>query len=155
MILVLIRHGKSDWNTHADDFNRPLNKRGLRDAPRMAEELKKRGFTPDRIVTSPALRALTTARLMADVFGVDEVEELSQLYLASADEIVNTVHLRMKENQTLFLFAHNPGIVIAASALRGSETPMPTCAAAVYDLTLEGDEIIAASLDYLIPKALQ
>jgi phosphohistidine phosphatase len=154
MRLVLIRHGKSDWNTGADDFNRPLNKRGLRDAPRMAEALREKGITPDRIITSPALRALTTARLMADVLGIEELEEISPLYLASPSDILDTARTRLKEGETLFLFGHNPGISYAASVLRGTATPMPTCAAAIFDLVMDGGDLVTTASDYLIPKAL-
>ena len=60
----------------------------------------------------------------------------------------------MKEGETLFLFGHNPGISYAATALRGTDTPMPTCAVAVFDLEPEDNEIMATAADYIIPKEL-
>ena len=62
--LVLVRHAKSDWaNPSIDDHDRPLNARGLRDAPRMARALAGTGFRPEVILSSTALRARTTCLL--------------------------------------------------------------------------------------------
>ncbi len=76
--LTLIRHAKSSWSDLSrGDFDRPLNARGLRDAPRMGAHLKEAGLAPvDRIVSSPALRARTTAECIAEALGVDESENL-------------------------------------------------------------------------------
>ena len=65
--LTLIRHAKSSWDNSAlSDFERPLNKRGIKNAPLMGKIIKKRGLVFDQIIASPALRAITTARLIAE-----------------------------------------------------------------------------------------
>jgi len=136
--LVLIRHAKSDWkNAALRDFDRPLNKRGLRDAPRMAEELKKRGIIPDHILTSPANRAVSTARLMADVFDYpgERIEEIPAFYLADTGDLAHGVEGLSDSVGTAFLFGHNPGISLLASCLTGVEISMPTCTAVVLDMT--------------------
>ena len=70
--LLLIRHAKSDWDHPGlSDHDRPLNDRGRRDCPRMAEALRSRGITPDLIVTSTAVRAATTAEAIAGGLGLD------------------------------------------------------------------------------------
>ena len=64
--LTLIRHAKSSWDNPAlSDFDRPLNKRGMKNAPLMGKIINKRGLAFEQIVTSPALRAITTAHLIA------------------------------------------------------------------------------------------
>jgi phosphohistidine phosphatase len=154
MKLVLIRHGKSDWHAGKDDFERPLNKRGIKDAPIIARELKERGIIPDRILTSPALRALTTAQLMADVFETADLEEQGSLYLASVQDIMQNAFKALEKHETVFIFGHNPGMSIAASSIREIETPMPTCSAAVISLEKKADEYIVLDSFFLKPKDL-
>src|SRR3972149_8202033 len=68
--IILVRHAKSSWkNPRLDDFERPLNKRGRRDAPLMGEKLKERQILPDLILSSPAKRARKTADLIAKAIG--------------------------------------------------------------------------------------
>ena len=64
--LYLIRHAKSSWDDPLqDDFDRPLNDRGMRDAPRMGKRLKEKDLHPDMILSSPANRALSTCMQIA------------------------------------------------------------------------------------------
>ena len=64
--LYLVRHAKSSWkDPDLDDFDRPLNKRGKRDAPLMGQKLRQADVRPDLIVSSPAKRAAKTAKIMA------------------------------------------------------------------------------------------
>jgi len=65
--LLLIRHAKSSWeNPYLSDFDRPLNKRGKHDAPLMGGILKEKNMIPDTIYSSPAVRALETAKKVAE-----------------------------------------------------------------------------------------
>lgn len=153
MKLVLIRHGKSDWHAGKDDFDRPLNRRGIKDAPIIARELKKRGIIPDRILTSPALRALTTAQLMADQFEITDVEEKPSLYLASVNDILQTAYEALEKYDCVFIFGHNPGMSIAATEIRDIETSMPTCSAAVISFEKDDDFTVIDSF-FLKPKDL-
>lgn len=154
MKLVLIRHGKSDWHAGKDDFDRPLNRRGMKNAPIMARELKERGIIPDKILTSPALRALTTAQLMADVFETTDLDEQASLYLASVQDIMQTAFKALEKYETVFIFGHNPGMSIAASSIRKIETPMPTCSVAVMNLEKKEDEYSVLDSFFLKPKDL-
>ncbi len=140
MRLVLIRHGKSDWKSGTDDFFRPLNKRGLRDAPSMARRLKSMGIIPDRIITSSAVRALTTARLMADVFGLEELEERQDLYLAEEKTIIYYAFRALRDADCLFMVGHNPGMSWAATSLRRLDTPLPTCGVVILDVEQTEEE---------------
>ncbi len=141
--LVLIRHAKSDWGHHElSDFDRPLNKRGQKDAPAIARRLKGMGINPDLILSSPANRARTTACLILSEYkneaGKEKeiIKEIPSLYLGSPNDLTAAIDRTEERIETLFLIAHNPGISYLASILGAKEIPMPTCCAVV--LTLEG-----------------
>jgi phosphohistidine phosphatase len=73
--LIIVRHAKSSWdNPDLDDFDRPLNKRGLKDAPRMGKRLKEKHITPDIMLSSPAERALATCQAIASCTSVRSIE---------------------------------------------------------------------------------
>lgn len=140
--LLLIRHGKSDWDHPAlSDHDRPLNDRGLRDAPRMAAALKERGVQPDLIVSSTAERALTTARLIAGEMGypVESILEVPGLYLAPPGVILRAVQQLDESAGTVMIFGHNPGMHEAVHAFAGGEevADFPTLAVARLEITTE------------------
>jgi len=131
--LTLVRHAKSDWaDASLDDIDRPLNARGARDAPEMASRLLAAGLVPTRMVTSPALRALTTARTFAKTFGIpaSRIHIAEDAYLASAAALLDVVHRLGGRSRHLMLFGHNPGISAFAAGLAAdrSLSDLPTCA---------------------------
>ena len=143
--LVLVRHAKSDWGDPGlRDHDRPLNERGLRDAPVMAARLAATGWRPDRILSSTALRARTTAEAFGEELGLD-VGLDRNLYGASAHTLWEAA--AASGTTSVMLFAHNPGISQLAEALSdGDITHMPTCAVARFTwATDEWD--VAASLE--------
>ena len=91
--LLLVRHAKSDWPTNIDDFDRPLNERGHKDAPKMAKFLKEISVTIDAFVTSPAKRALTTCRYFAEVFENKNIQKIEELYNASPTEFLEVIEI--------------------------------------------------------------
>jgi len=133
--LVLTRHAKSDWGDPTlADHDRPLNARGRRDAPLMAQRLAEAGVVPQRIISSTAVRARTTAEEFGAALGV-EAELDGDLYLASASGLLAAAV--DSGSTSVMLFAHNPGITDLAFRLsNGGITHMPTCAVArfVWDL---------------------
>ncbi len=132
MRLTLVRHAKSDTPLPGQkDWDRPLNRRGQRDAPEMARRLRARKLKPDLVISSPAVRALTTATIMArelkvraTVVGQDE-----RLYLASPADLLAVIHDLGGHAPHLMIFGHNPGITDCANRLSAGETMdnMPTC----------------------------
>ena len=68
--LTIVRHAKSSWNTNHEDHDRPLNTRGLDAAPKVGAEILRRGMVPDKIISSTAVRAATTAQLIAKEIGI-------------------------------------------------------------------------------------
>lgn len=130
--LFLIRHAKSSWKEHGtSDHERPLNERGLKDAPHMAKLLKKTKVKPDLILTSDALRAKTTAEIFAEIFNYPKEEILvdPDLYLASQHNFLKQINLLEDTIECCFLFSHNPGISEFVYFLAGEgRIDMPTCA---------------------------
>ena len=118
--LVLVRHAKSSWKDAAlADRDRPLNQRGKRDAPEMGNKLADLVGAPDLIVSSPAARAIATARIVADAVGypVDGIREDERIYEASAAEILEVIRELDDERDRVFLFGHNPGLTDLVNAL--------------------------------------
>ena len=92
--LYLIRHAKSSWDDPSlDDFNRPLNERGEKDAPRMGKRLKEREVTADLMITSPAKRALKTCKAIAKVLGYpgEKIKTDRSLYHAGEDAFLSVL----------------------------------------------------------------
>jgi phosphohistidine phosphatase len=129
--LLLVRHAKSSWDTPGlSDFERPLNERGKKDAPEMAQRVKDK-LRVDLFVSSPAKRAKRTARIFAEIFGVDKDDMVlvDELYLAGTETFRAVVAKLSDEYQTIALFSHNPGITQYANTLSNVRVDdMPTCA---------------------------
>jgi phosphohistidine phosphatase len=138
--LYLIRHAKSSWDDpYQKDIERPLNKRGLRDAPRMGKKLKEKGIHPDLMLTSPAQRALATCKLISDVVGYkpDNISVDKNLYHASEDQILSVVHKLNDKNDRVLIFSHNPGITEFVNALTGDlpiTDNIPTCGVVAFEI---------------------
>lgn len=128
--LLLARHAKSDWGIHGlSDHDRPLNGRGRRDAPAMAGHLVEDGMGLQRIVSSTATRARTTADEYASAFGLEVIEEPA-LYAASAPTILEVASALTDDVEVAMLVGHNPGMTDAVAELTGSFVEFPTCAIA-------------------------
>ncbi len=127
--LYLVRHAKSDWNTGDSDFDRPLNKRGLRDAPEMGDRLKARGDLPELIICSTAKRAQQTLKALN--LGVANVIHESRIYEASTGDLLEIVQKLDDSVETAMLIGHNPSMTWLASMLSGVRIEgMPTCSVA-------------------------
>ena len=130
--LFLIRHAKSDWgNPLLLDMQRPLNERGHADAPRMASHLKSMGFIPDLIVSSPAVRARTTAEYFAKTMGIPalSIDFQSDIYEANESNIMHIIHELPESASTVFLFGHNPSMTYVADSFAKKDRfdDVPTC----------------------------
>ncbi|MGB4248084.1 MAG: histidine phosphatase family protein [Pseudohongiellaceae bacterium] len=118
--LYLLRHAKSSWaSPDVKDFDRPLNERGFDDAPEMALRLKERGVTIDLVVSSPALRAYTTATIFCDVLGIDvaKIVQDRQIYLAGSAKLLQLITLFDESADSAMLVAHNPALTDLANDL--------------------------------------
>lgn len=130
--LILLRHGKSDWgDPMLDDFDRPLAPRGLRNVPEMGRRLARRGPAPNLIVSSSALRAISTARAVARELGYreDRIVEAPSLYLASPNEMLSVARRTGADARVLMLVGHNPGMTDLANMMDDVRIDnMPTAA---------------------------
>lgn len=130
--LCLIRHAKSSWNDeYVEDFERLLNARGLTDAPEMGRRLMQRGFQPSLILSSPAFRAMSTARRIARELAYDtqQIVADSRIYVAPANRLFELIQAMPDDVHTLALVGHNPGMHHLANYLTGvAPDEFPTCA---------------------------
>jgi len=129
--VYLIRHAKSSWKDPSlDDIDRPLNKRGLRDAPFMAKLLKGRGVDPDRLLSSPAKRAQLTTAYFAEAFGVapSGIEIRQEIYEAFPEDIMKLIQSLPDELATVLIFGHNPTFTSLANKFTEEYIAnIPTC----------------------------
>ncbi|MEO8231431.1 MAG: histidine phosphatase family protein [Ignavibacteriota bacterium] len=110
--LILLRHAKSSWkNPSLSDFERPLNKRGTKDAPAMAELVRKKNIPLDLILSSTATRTTETTKAFIKVLDYkNEILFLDDLYLASSRTILSKIHLLDEVHNNILVVCHNPGI---------------------------------------------
>lgn len=139
--LLLVRHAKSSWaNPGQDDFDRPLNERGQKDAPMMAQRLIQKGVSINGIITSTALRAITTARFFAHENKITENSIIRHdfLYHAPPERFVKAILQIPDTISTAAVFAHNPGITDFVNQLTDARIDdMPTCA--VFAIKIDTD----------------
>ena len=118
--LTLVRHAKSSWSDSSlSDRQRPLNKRGKRDAPVMGKRILEHGIRPSLIISSPAKRAWTTAKIIAREISYPRefLHREDALYLASLDEILDVIKAQDNEFNSLMVVGHNPGMTSVANFL--------------------------------------
>ncbi len=129
--LILVRHAKSSWdNAGLSDIERPLNKRGRHDAPMMGRLLAEKGEKPDLMISSPAKRALSTAKRIADELRYDRssIKINNSLYMAGNDDFFSVIGDVKDKVSCLMIFSHNYGITDYANLITGeSISNIPTC----------------------------
>ncbi len=125
--LLLLRHGKSDWNTGVDDFHRPLKDRGKRGAQRIGVWLAQQNTVPDLIVASPAERALVTAQKTCKAMGnADEgIQRDKRIYAADIDELLAVLGDCPPDAGRVMLVGHNPGLEELLVWLASETVPEP------------------------------
>jgi len=127
--LYLIRHAKSDWsNPFLSDFNRPLNKRGEKNAPFMGKILASKKIMPDLIISSPANRAKTTAKKIAkNISYIQDIVYEETIYEANSVDIENLIKKLDNKYNKIFLVGHNPAFNIFTSSFVDFYENIPTC----------------------------
>lgn len=127
--LFIIRHAKSDWSNEAlDDYDRPLNERGKKNAPFMGKLLAKKKIAPDLIISSPSYRARSTAKKIASNVGyTDEILYNEYIYDATLKTLIDIVNFIEDEYDDVFLIGHNPGLNLLGFYLVDFNENLPTC----------------------------
>ncbi len=139
--IVIVRHGKAVPFGYENDFNRDLRDRGKNDAALIGKELKDRNVIPDLIVSSPAKRALKTARIFADHldYPQNKIHEEQDIYDGmSTSEFIEFVQELPESAETVFFFGHNPGFYyFAANLLKEFRSDMPTTSTVGINLNVD------------------
>ena len=137
--LLVLRHAKSSWSDSAlDDHERPLNKRGQRDAPRMGELVREYGLIPDVIISSDALRARLTAEAVAEAARyAGEILLDPRLYMAGPADILSLLASVREHAGTVMIVGHNPGLEKLVEQLTGERHDLPTAALAQIGLPID------------------
>ena len=123
---MLLRHAKSDWDSGAaDDFDRPLAKRGRGAAKRMAAWMMQHDIVPECVISSTAVRARETTAIVGDVLGLDaaRIEYQDRLYLADVEELLAAARDCPKSAKSVMLVGHNPGLEDLLTYLCGDRVP--------------------------------
>ncbi len=132
--LYLVRHAKSSWSdTNLSDIQRPLNKRGLRNAPEMGRRLKISNVKPQLIISSPAKRAVLTAQFLAKAIDYEthHIVQDDRLYFEGHSSMLDIIRRTRATIHSLMLVGHNPEMTLWLNQLCGFQTDnMPTCAIA-------------------------
>jgi phosphohistidine phosphatase len=155
--LFLVRHAKSSRDDPTlSDKDRPLNDRGKRDAPEMGERLAKRNAKPDLILSSPAKRALKTAKIIASKleYKPKDIVVDDRLYAVEADELLRVIQTLDDDLDRVMIFGHNPEMTELAHRLSSEIVHMPTCAVAEFTFdakswsSIGADKPATVELDY-------
>ncbi len=153
-ILYLARHAKSSWEYEdIDDFERPLNKRGKRDAPYISRILAEKHILPDLIISSPALRAYSTARIFSKNFNYpkNRIQTRELLYDGRADGYFEVIHDTPDTYNSLMIFSHNPGITFLSNALSDKFIDnIPTAGVVGIELNVESWKDVEAEKGKLL-----
>ena len=137
--LLLMRHAKSSWQDEGvSDHERPLNKRGERDAPRIGSLIAEQDLCPDLIICSTAVRARTTAQAVAHHCGHGNPIRLeADFYLAAPHTYIETFGLLPDAIDRVMAVGHNPGMAQLLWKLTGADKGFPTAGLAHIDLPID------------------
>lgn len=156
-----MRHAKSDWGNNLPDIERPLNNRGKKAAPLMADYLRKADKNIDIILSSPAKRALSTAQIIKEVLNLDkDIQIAKAFYFGYTNELIGTIKAIAHKYDTALIVGHNPVWEDLVSDLTGNPyITMPTAAIASILFDMDDWQNLnetKAKLEWLItPKSLK
>jgi phosphohistidine phosphatase len=140
--LTLLRHAKSSWaEPGLADHERPLNRRGESDAPIMAKRLLDAGIRPSLILSSPAVRAWNTAKIISREIGypTEFLQRDIKLYLASANSLIDIVAKQDKGFNSIVVVGHNPGLTeLAEYLVPGAVDDIPTCG--LFSVSIDSED---------------
>ncbi len=165
--LLVMRHAKSDWNTgQTRDFDRTLSERGKRDAPRIGQWIANQGYSPDRVISSPARRVRETIFSVGKAWRQDQGSIVweQDIYNASLDQLLGIIAGDLVAGKINLLIGHNPGVSELILYLSGDQVPaniggnlMPTAAVAVLQQGNAVNPVEYGSwkiIDYMKPRLL-
>lgn len=143
--LMLIRHAKAEKDTFVKDFDRPLKYIGIQDAAFMADRIKQRTLVPQHMMTSPALRAKTTAEIFADHLALPIPQENETIYEASTKALLKVINGLPDNFDFIAMVGHNPGISDIIYYLTGKSREVHTSTVAIIEF--ESSDWVSISED--------
>lgn len=160
--LLLARHGKSEWgNAHLADFDRPLNPRGHKNAPEMAMRLFQKDLVPQLVVSSAALRAITTARHFVQTWkqSAAHIKEEPSIYEANVSTLLKLIINFDNKYDYVAMFGHNPGFTELTNYLSNADIyNIPTCGTVLIEFDVDDWKLVSHHTGKLIqfdyPKSL-
>jgi phosphohistidine phosphatase len=137
--LLLMRHAKSSWDdSDIPDHERPLKKKGKKDAERMGKMLKAKEMEPDLIMSSTAVRAKQTAEIVAETCKCKkEIIFLDSLYMAEPSDILRAIEKNGKDKKTIMVIGHNPGLEAFLQIANGKVETLPTASIAYLTTSID------------------
>lgn len=163
--LAVLRHAKSDWPAGVADRDRPLGRRGQRDAPAAGRWIAEHVGVPDVVWCSPARRTRETWELLAPQLGGSPAVEFDErIYEASVSDLIEVLRETAKGSSSVLLVGHNPGVQELVLALAGgqhnevqmlAETKFPTSGVALLDVNGPWRELASGSArlaDFAVPR---
>lgn len=143
--LLLVRHADALHKSEKGDFDRHLSAKGLDQAKQMAATVQETGHVPQLIISSEAPRALTTATIFADTFGLSKPQTNAKIYEGNDRELLKVINQFPEQYDKIALVGHNPDIANLLLMLTGQYKDVPTCTVAA--INFEFDEWGAISAD--------
>lgn len=131
--LILVRHAKSDWPEDTDDFDRPLADKGLHDAEKMSAYMKENNVHIEKLVSSPALRALSTCEIFNQTYKLG-IETNGKLYHPSESNFESVIYDLDDGVNSVAMFSHNNGISNFANMMSHNIFVLPTCGVAGFQI---------------------
>jgi len=131
--LVIIRHAKATHESGYVDFERPLTPNGMHDAAIMAGRLKENNQIPQMLVSSPALRTISTANIFSQHLSIPVAEEIKGIYEADMNDLVEVVAELPDDIDCIGMVGHNPGLGQLLYYFTSATQDVPTCAVAVVE----------------------
>lgn len=137
--LLIMRHAKSSWkDAEIPDHERPLKKRGLKDAAYIGKVLKNKELVPDKIISSNAVRAADTAAIVADKCGYKkEIDYTDKLYMAESGAILELIHGQPDSIKVLMVIGHNPGMEALVQVLSRKVESLSTASVAYFQTDIK------------------
>jgi phosphohistidine phosphatase len=148
--LLLVRHAKAEKDTGGRDFDRPLKYIGMQDAGFMADRLRDNSIIPELIITSPAMRTLTTAEIFADHLRLPAPGTNKLIYEGSEKTLLKIINDFPDECNFIALVGHNPGIAYILQYLTGETREVHTSCVSVIDFDLDTWGAVSKGLGKLV-----
>ncbi len=137
--ILIMRHAKSSWkDAEIADHERPLKKRGLKDAAYIGKVLKNKELIPDKIISSTAVRAADTAAIVADKCRYKkEIDYTDKLYMAESGAILELIHGQPDSIKVLMVIGHNPGMEALVQVLSRKVESLSTASVAYFQADIK------------------